>query len=411
MPNSRSLRVCVLTAAYPAPSDPTRAIFVENLVRGLLAEGIEPTVVAPRVQPAVDPAREERHGIVVERFSYPSRGLRLKEREKLSPLTLAAYVGSALRRTWSAARRSRAHVIYAHWIVPAGFIGALTATARGLPLVLHAHGSDVNRFAVRSALTRLLSRWTLRKARRVLGVSNDLVSRMGEGLGLEADRAAVVPMGADGVLFYPGGRDAARRELGWDESRLRILFVGDLEIDKGIEPLARELVADAGLREGASLTIVGDGLLRNRLEALAAKAPQTLTLLGRQEQDAVARTCRACDLLVLPSRGEGMPLAVTEALCCGTPVLATPVGGLPERIVEGENGWLRGAEGFIPKLRDLLDSPQTLSAMREKIAASPSRGELLVARVAPAVADVLREFANREIDSSVESPVASEGEP
>ena len=78
----------------------------------------------------------------------------------------------------------------------------------------------------------------------------------------------------------------------------------------------------------------------------------------------------AADLLVLPSHSEGSPLVVMEALSCGTPVLATRVGGLPELIEPGRSGELvhpMQPERLAEKLGELLESPDALENMREAI--------------------------------------------
>ena len=79
------------------------------------------------------------------------------------------------------------------------------------------------------------------------------------------------------------------------------------------------------------------------LEAIRRRSPEAgeaILLHGRLPQSAVAKLYRSADLLVLPSEGEGAPLAVMEALASGLPVLATPVGGIPELVHDGETGWL-----------------------------------------------------------------------
>ena len=93
-------------------------------------------------------------------------------------------------------------------------------------------------------------------------------------------------------------------------------------------------------------------------------------LLGTLLPEELAHWYRAADLLVLPSHSEGSPLVVMEALSCGTPVLATRVGGVPELIEPGRSGELVNPmqpEMLAEKLGELLEAPAILEGMREAI--------------------------------------------
>ena len=142
------LRFLVLTAAYPSPRDPGRAIFIENLNRALLEEGggeLSLTVVAPRVH-SLDPAFELRSGIEVRRFPYPSGGKRLKELNSPGPLALGGYLLSGLARVLWEARRGDYDALLCHWTLPAGPIAWLSSFFLESPFFLFAHGSDLNRY-------------------------------------------------------------------------------------------------------------------------------------------------------------------------------------------------------------------------------------------------------------------------
>ena len=148
---------------------------------------------------------------------------------------------------------------------------------------------------------------------------------------------------------------------------LKVLFVGDLIEDKGVGDLlaARSLLADREL--DFRLHFAGGGPLEK--EILAMDGCELLGTLSPQE---LVHWYRAADLLVLPSHSEGSPLVVMEALSCGTPVLATRVGGVPELIEPGRNGELvhpMQPEMLAEKLGELLESPGALENMREAILA------------------------------------------
>ena len=302
--------------------------------------------------------------MTIERFPTASRGRRLKEFRRVPWFVLAVYVLGGIFRVLAVVRRQGPRLIYAHWVLPAGFIGALVSAWTGVPLVVHAHGSDVHRHS-RRGVGRWVARWTLARARLVLAVSRDMERRIVDRLGVPAARVRRISMGVDGGLFRPEA--AAKSSNG---PRLEMLYVGDLDPCKGILSLARFVAESSRLEGVTSLHVVGDGVLRDELEALAAAHRDTVVLHGRASQEDVAALMRhRADLLVLPSRGEGAPLAVMEALASGLPVLASPVGGIPDLVRDGETGWLVPPEDFCDRIGALVDRPQDLREARERILA------------------------------------------
>jgi glycosyltransferase involved in cell wall biosynthesis len=383
------VKVAVLTGAYPAPSEPTRAVYIENLTRALVEEGgggagsptssapVEATVVAPRVAPS-DPLLEMRGGIRVRRFRYPSGGRRLKEIPRPSPLLLAAYAGSGLRAIIEEARRGGAEIILCHWVLPAGPAAAAASALLGVPLVVLAHGSDLNRHAVSSRFRRAVARWVLGRARLVLAVSEDLRRIAVERFGVPPERSGVLPMGVDGGLFAgrapdaAGDRRAVRRSLGLDPEAPLLLFVGDLLPEKGVLEIAAAVETLRRRGVAACAAFLGDGPLRNGAGPLAAG--DGLVFRGRVPQADLPRWHEAADLLVLPSASEGTPVTVMEALSSGLPVVASRVGGIPDLIEDGQTGWLvppRDARALAGLLEGLLRNPETLGAARRRLAAAP----------------------------------------
>lgn len=358
-------RFLVLTAAYPSPGEPGRAIAIENLNRALVEESggdLSLSVVAPRVHP-LDPPREMRAGIDVRRFCYPSGGKRLKEMAGPRFFTLGCYVLSGLWAVLWEARRGDYDAVLCHWALPAGPIAWLASFFLECPVFLFTHGSDLNRYAAASPVLRLAARLALRKARGIFAVSEDLRDLLETDYARVAHKVEVIPMGV-GEHFQPGNREDDRAGLGLAEGR-NVLFVGDLCVAKGIRDLleAQAKILEQGI--DSRLFFAGSGPLEEEISGA-----EGCRLLGTLSQEDLARWYRAADLLVLPSHSEGTPLVVMEALCCGTPVLATRVGGIPQLIEPGATGELVNPmrpDLLAGKLRDLLGSPAILDAMRETI--------------------------------------------
>lgn len=165
--------------------------------------------------------------------------------------------------------------------------------------------------------------------------------------GVGGERVAVVPCGVDTDLFRPGGRAAARATLGLDD-RPTLLYVGRITPIKGLDTL---LAAFARLRRdgaAARLLVVGgdtdepvDGhevAIRRRVAALGLRGD--VAFVGAQPQEALRRYYVAADVTVLPSYYESFGMVALEAMACGSPVIATRVGGLATTVRDGVTGLL-----------------------------------------------------------------------
>jgi glycosyltransferase involved in cell wall biosynthesis len=149
--------------------------------------------------------------------------------------------------------------------------------------------------------------------------------------GIPAARVSVVPNAAPPLPPDLPSRAEARTRFGIDGQVLA--FAGRLTAAKALD-VAFDAVAQVN---GVTLLVAGDGEERARL---AARAPANVRLLGSFERRGVLELFRAADAALLSSAWENFPHALVEALAVGTPVLATNVGGIPEIVVDGENGLL-----------------------------------------------------------------------
>lgn len=122
----------------------------------------------------------------------------------------------------------------------------------------------------------------------------------------------------------------------------RMLFVGRIAVDKGIEVLIDAIAELRRRHDDLTLTVVGDGPYRNHLEDLCERRSlaDSITFVGSKNQDEVAKLLMDHDLFVLPSFAEGVPVVLMEAMGAGLPVVATYVGGMTELVDDGVTGFL-----------------------------------------------------------------------
>jgi len=327
------------TTLFPNPAEPARGIFVRNRLAAL-SEALDLTVIAP-----VNAGRNPRVLSTPLRRRDPAGFDVLHPRFAVLPGVLKGWDASLLYREAMAQVRgaigSAPDLVDSHYAYPDGAAAAMLAKSLGVPYVVTVRGSDLEVLA-RGGRREAIGR-TLRGARAVVAVSRSLERRAIE-LGAAPDRVHVVPNGVDTSRFRPADRALARRTLGLPERGALLLAVARLDPVKGLDFLL-EAVAALRARDGASgaiLRIVGEGPERHSLEAAIHRLglAGSAFLGGAETPERLPMWYAAADVLCLTSHSEGCPNVVNEALACGRPVVATSVGGVPELVREGENGWL-----------------------------------------------------------------------
>nr|WP_295375549.1 glycosyltransferase [Pseudoxanthomonas sp.] len=330
------MRLLIVTSQFPIAGEPNRGRPIYQTVRELsrLAQVrvISPVASYPRwAQPRsyLYRASDEHHdvpGCDVEYVRYPAL-----------PAVSRPFNGRLCARAIAAPMRAFApDLVLSYWLYPDAYGAMLAARRIGAPLVVGARGSDLR---VRDAISRRLTRPVLHAARRLLVVSEDLGRVAERDYGADPDRIRAIPNGCDASIFHPADRAEARRALDLPADAEVVTYVGRLVPEKGL----RELLVAAGQlrasRPRLQLVLVGEGPMHAELAALAAAGDLPVRFAGTRPPAEVARWMCASDLVTLPSYSEGHPNVLVEALACGRPVVATPVGGIPE-VVDDASGVL-----------------------------------------------------------------------
>lgn len=181
---------------------------------------------------------------------------------------------------------------------------------------------------------RWIERVVIRRCQHVIVLSEFMKQQVIATHGITPKSITVVPGAADPVTFYPPhDRNEIRRELKLPESRTIVFTVRNLVPRMGLEHLLDAMTMLGEEKENLLLLIGGEGQLRSRLEEhiLSKGLHDAVTLLGFVPEDQLAKYYQASDLVVMPTlQLEGFGLVTVEALACGTPVMGTPVGAIPE---------------------------------------------------------------------------------
>lgn len=190
--------------------------------------------------------------------------------------------------------------------------------------------------------------------------------------GNPAGRIEIVPPAVEHAFFAPGDRAGARRAIGLPVDRPVILFVGRIQPLKAPD-VAVQALAELG-REDALLVLVGgasgahgDDETRH-LERLIAEhgLADRVRFVDPQPHHILSSYYRAADVVIVPSRSESFGLVALEAAACGTPVVASAVGGLLNIVHDGVTGLLvegRDPARYARAVRQVLDDPVAASAM------------------------------------------------
>lgn len=334
-------RLLTLTSSFPRWDGDYAGLFVAEL-NTFLARQYDITVLAPmdaRVDAAWRPSGQEvvRFPVFRAPFDALSPFYRAGGPENLTSRSTRLLLPVSVWPMWNQARRlARRHeAMLAHWLVPAGMVGALL-TSRRLPLTVVVHGGCWH-LLKRQAAGREMARFVLRRAARVLTVAQYLRDEMLAAFP-EAEREEigrklhVVTMG----LFTQDYAPTAPRSH--DDHPLRVLCVGRLVPIKGIERLIGAMRGCA-----ATLWVVGDGPESAQLKAYANEASVHVKFFGAVSPARLRGLYAEADVFAFPSRPyegrvEGAPRVLLEAMAAGLPIVASRTGGVTELVTHEENG-------------------------------------------------------------------------
>lgn len=249
---------------------------------------------------------------------------------------------------------------------------ALAARIFRKPAVLMVRSGHFRTQYEKSPWFRGVARVLLRLPRRI-GVQGESWVPLLHSAGVTGDRIVVVP----NWLSHPPADPRAR--VFTADAPLRLLFAGWMTAAKGVPELIEAAGILAAAKRNFTLTLVGGGtLLENAREAARQSAlSDRLVVTGWLGRSELAAELQRTDILVLPSHAEGFPNIVMEALAEGVPVIATPVGAIPDSVTDGINGTivpLGSAAAIARAVEFYLDNPETIERhSRAALAVAASR--------------------------------------
>jgi D-inositol-3-phosphate glycosyltransferase len=338
-------------------------VYVREISRELGSRGYLVDVFTRRTSPSDPPTQP--FGPGARLINIDAGEATLIEKDALLPLMpdLVRKIGTFATREGIAY-----DLVFSHYWLSA-VAGKALAARWSLPhaVMFHTLGEVKQRARIteRESAARLAAeRDIARTASRIIVASAHEQRLLQDLYGADAARIDVVPCGVDLDLFTPADKRSARRSLGLGDGERIILFVGRIEPLKGIDILinaAAQLHDDENFRV---LIVGGDARAAGQIAALRELAARLgvdhhISFVGAVDHQDLPAYYNAADVCVVPSYYESFGLVAVESMACGTPVVASRVGGLASTVSDGETGYLipwRCPEPFAERLELLLEN-------------------------------------------------------
>jgi glycogen(starch) synthase len=302
---------------------------IEDLADRFVQRGHQVSILTGRSSRSL-PAFERRRGARLYRLAYPPQTVR-STRDAVMLLSRGT---ALLLRILRLFRRQRFDTVCIGLLGVEALFIALLIPLVPMKLVVYIHGDEIRTYVRISRVMRWALRRCLRRCHAVIAVSRELEQETLEFASYVRGKIFVIPNAIDW--------DAVRRAPAHDRSRPYALYAGRLAQGKGLDTLLDAFRTVSVRVPGLDLLIVGEGPAATELERLTAKFEigERVVFLGRQEREAVYSLLRGCEFLVLPSRAEGCPLILLEAMAAGKMTIASRVKGVTSIIEEHGAGIL-----------------------------------------------------------------------
>ena len=297
-------------------------------------------------------------------------------------------------------------VVHSHYWLSA-WIGQRFSQNLGIPHVVTFHTLGLIKMQSRAGEVEpeerpVVERDAMLTAERIIAFSGHERDAMARLYGAEPERVRLIPCGVDLGKFRPLDQKEVRKQLGLNGEKL-LLYVGRVEPLKGLDLLVETAAQMEAGEENVRMMVVGGGgpgepeTDRVRRLAEERQVDGIIDFVGRVEHDELPLYYNAADVCVVPSFYESFGLVALESMACGTPVVASRVGGLPTIVHHGHTGYLKSwrcPEAFANSVEMIISS----SGLQESMgAAARRRAEMMGwSSVASMVSDEYFALTNRE---------------
>lgn len=382
-------------------------VYTQNLAEQLSKMGHDVKVVVPEHEPITNDLIQVRSVIFRNGnnsqwevpYNFPCFTTHPRSNNTFENLTqeeIQVYISTFQKILQQEVEEFKPDIIHAQhlWILP------YCASKTGIPYIATAHGTDLKGFRADERY-REYALVGARKASKIITISNQVDREVEELYGIPKESRSLIFNGFDNEIFYPMKRDRFQvlsKYYIHEEPEYIVTFVGKLAHFKGVDVLLRAAKIYERELKSVITFIIGNGdQYQNLLDIKTELELKHIHFLGHRSQGSIAELLSIADVSTVPSRVEPFGLVAIEALACGTPVVATNQGGLPD-FIDSRVGSLVPVEDDIALAEAIIrEVTNPNKSEKSKFAARYSHEGFSWDRVAREVENIYREVLENEL--------------
>lgn len=373
------MKVCWITSSYIRNKTDFTSFFLHDIAKRLAAYGIEIHIITPNSQNTK--SEEIIDGVIIHRFAFvPQKYDKLTygngmavnlKKQAIAKVQLIPYFIYCMHTFCKLQKNERFDLVHCHWAFPSGFIGSIIKHIYNIPIIITLHGTEIflsNRYRTAKYLIRYCLHYSdtvIANSSYTMQLSKRIYNR----------EYTIIYMGVDLKKYYP--LNLKEIELLRKKNNLKckkiLLTVCRLIKRKGVEYILKSLNYIKTL--DICVIIVGNGpeksILVNYAEKLMSEN-KSLKIMFKNNvpEDELIQLHQICDIELLTSieddtgETEGLGVVLIEGGACGKPLIGSNVGGIPDIIINGYNGFLveqKNPEMIAKKVEFILDHLDTMN--------------------------------------------------
>jgi glycosyltransferase involved in cell wall biosynthesis len=349
------MKVCWITSSYIKNKTDSTSVFLHELAKRLVEHGIEIHIITPISQGSA--VEEIIEGVKIHRFSFflqkydkltygTGMAVNLKK-HSIAKVQLMPYAIFCIRSFYNLHKKERFDMIHAHWAFPSGFIGSIIKNFYTIPIITTLHGTEIF-LGDKYKIARYLIGYCLKYSDTVISNSS---YTMQQSKKICKREYAVIPMGVDVKKYSQLSlKEIAEQKEKYELQGKKILLTVCRLIErKGVKYILESL--NYIRSSNICVIIVGKGpekeiLIENANQLMKKKNTLQIIFKSGVPEKELIQLHHMCDIELLTSivdntgETEGLGVVLIEGASCGKPLIGSNVGGIPDIIIEGYNGFL-----------------------------------------------------------------------